>query len=1471
MPGVLKFGVDFGTSGTIGFNFGDYRLHSCPRLPLIQISGAQNGSGGQSELDHSENDFYDISDRKSCCPFLPALCLLMNSPKSDNQINALIDPILGYLNFASGSFDANFFSNLNRLFGSQPQPTKSDEDVPAVGEASLANTTAGHCLVACHCRLAELSESNSTFRDAVQCRFVLDVVLNDLLPGYRRFHSDLLFHQSDEFLFNSFFVGRAMEQVLRQIQLEGLDSQSSFESVDRDDFCQRVLGRLNDFIGHRPVASLETQKLEPYAHEYVRPVPVFIDGAGVAAGKYQRLITETLQIISRTNPHILRAAHFAPDKLVELAIDPRAFDFDHPINQRPNHHFGTWDEHSIDGDGYYHRFIVHQVTLDALLERVEELADEPTIASEEAILEAASALACTMLMGSGISGCSPSAHDSNTTLSTLISTIAAYRDQFYQELIPTLSPTHQQRMLEEIEIRHQPMGAVRQDLNARLAQRRATQLVNCRLAAIFARMGYPAAAEKQSSVVPVAAARITCQIDCLLSAGNDMITAGDLNGAYLAVGKIMNLLHLGIECGAIVDPWNIIGFDANYSLFPALEDTVRDHRIYDLLDVMDRLFAMLSQLCSEAAATNDGFMLADLQNLFREIVDWWRKFAAHEVSSVGAVDPEDLFEAASVVAVALNLWHKGGAAAGDMEFWAPHAELLDSPKAYSLVINALMQRADYQTASALLVHWISQSDLIPLEYGDSSFHNLMFRWIVEQTMQLNDGDVSIETRLETWNRIRKFYDFLEANAGDYWAVPDFQPGKSSESKSSSSQLEMEFDDEEDFLPDDDVYESDEDEGLYRAAYEQVTFNDSTDDGVEGDIHDGGLDQPNQDLDSEVDRVLERLEFLNTLAAYWNVAAKIPLPVKQHQDLDENNRNQLKRRRDFIIDWAHQASANRRSLLKLLDKINAFKLTINGSDRDSMLAYDQQRVSKEMLLENTITTCIETENAIRMLVAVIKAIDFLLAEPPVCNSSDDEECRFPPLEDPLAPIVEESAPVVNVYAALLLNNEPLIEHYFSPLVEYLHSRTLLYVPLSKGGKPASIVGARVIQTAILELLQRLPANGRFGETYELTKTTLDMERNNPVGGGAVTEFDEIFEVAYSSMVQSLVRSTALYREQLTDQGELEPAEIKKQAQKVLFDCVEMLTESTLPLWLAHSKTLRLSVLEKVRKPQVWERFVEFIHRYGEGLFTQSFFYLPNVRAILHQGVDAWLRYVQESPNVPDLRLLDELGSNLPRETAVRFLTIVLESVRENFNEYVDYNTTTTQSDHGNQLDSFLDFLRLRSRYDRVCWRLKPVVWAHRILVHEQENGVARMWRRSLTERIGPKADEYLDDLQELRKKYSIQMNSVARRIEGRFAHQLQIDRLRALVGPSMERPRTRESSRAFELLVHEAQAFLRSTSGVGVDLPEWLAELENEVHQFLLPTRLRDFWHEPDMIDQVPIPIAQLREKLEKLPQNEHEL
>ena len=1339
------------------------------------------------------------------------------NPEFSNQTTS--QKILGYLNFSSGAVDASFIKFVDATFKFLENSDSHDADV----------CTANRFYEWLKCEIERLTlATDSPIKDFSQAASVLELAFESVLPSYLKHHNALLFHQKRDFLFNSFFVARVLQSVL----------QAGGPWDEKDRIASFALNELNSFLGHRPVATLESQQIQPYGHEWIGPIPIYLAEIGVAHGSYNELIESAIEILGNTNPTILREAHFALDRLTEIGIDPRAFDFDHPINKRPNHHFGQWDAHSVSNSGYFRRFIIHQVTLDALLGRVERKSGDDEELNRQFKFEASAVLACTMLMASGISGSAPDSFDSNTTLATLLPIIAGYRDQFYQELIEKLSPEHKDRLLHEAEARRQPFGAARQDLNRLLGKRRASQLVNCRLASIFARMGFSEAADQQSQIVPVASARILCQIDCLLSSAKQAAKRKELKKAYEIIPRVMSLLKLGVDCGAIVDPWNIIGFDANYSLFPATENSVPDHRVYELVDLVERILGMCSLIWSEAAAVDDQDICHAIKNEFSNIVDWWRKYAAHEVMSVDAVDPEEIFSAADFVAQALNLWHKGGAAAGDIEFWKQHAELFDSPKAYHLVIEALMDRRDYQTSSALLVHWLSQSEFVRLQHGDSSFHNLVWRWITEQRDRLKISD--FEQRNEIWNRIRKFYDFIEANAEHYGQVPKFRIGRS-----------IPKDQDELLEPEDEALDLEEDD-LFEAAYEGIVYHDSTDDGVEGSIFDSSQ-QSDDELEAEVDRVMDRLEFLGTISNFWRIAATFPLPVDNRDQLNESATKQLNNRRNILASWISHANQIRADLTGLLHTVLDYKIPQTGVDHESLVQYDRYRLYKESLLDRIVETCVEAEHATSMLAAVIAAIDYLIEKKPVTELGEG---------------VNGNAPLVSLFAAVLLMDLRMVEQQFPDAIEYLHTQPLLYVPLNKGGSPAEIISARVLQEEIRDLAGSLPILGMFVETYELVSTALAMERNHNYAGSAVTEFDNLFEVAYTALVKCLVQSTQLFHAKLAGNPEMDDQEAAVETESVLFECIELVTESLSILWLNHSKTLRLSVLEKVSDNASWDKLVEFIQRYGSGLFTQQLLQLNNARAILHQGTETWLQNVRNASDAVDLRLFDELDKAISMRQAGGYLTLILEAICENYNEYRDYNTTTTQSDRGELLYMFFDFIRLRNRFDRVCWYLKPIVWGHEILVRDGQNSVARMWRRSLREQIGSEADKYLELLEQLRDKYSMQMASVGRRLEGRFVHEMQIDRLRSLVKPAMGKPGSKTSNRAFEKLQQETQKFIQATPGVGVDLPAWLAALEHEVQQFHLPLRLRTTSKEQTLIRPLDIPVAQLQEQLELLPRKD---
>ncbi|MCA9134473.1 MAG: hypothetical protein KDA45_14990, partial [Planctomycetales bacterium] len=199
---------------------------------------------------------------------------------------------------------------------------------------------------------------------------------------------------------------------------------------------------------------------------------------------------------------------------------------------------------------------------------------------------------------------------------------------------------------------------------------------------------------------------------------------------------------------------------------------------------------------------------------------------------------------------------------------------------------------------------------------------------------------------------------------------------------------------------------------------------------------------------------------------------------------------------------------------------------------------------------------------------------------------------------------------------------------------------------------------------------------------------------------------------------------------------------------------------------------------------------------------------------------------------DLFLAIEEGQ-IERGQVVKMLSVVLEAVIDHYSEYRDYNSTTTQSDRGEMLYMLLDFLRLRVRYDRVSWNLKPIYWTHEVLVRAGCQQTAQQWRRALAERIGRESEMYLEHLQGLQQKYAMRMPTVADRLHERFTRPMTVDRMRALVGPAVRQFReTGSTSPLFELLIEECKLMMEQPTGVGLDIPQWLSALEDEVDRVL---------------------------------------
>ena len=1611
----------------------------------------------------------------------------MAEKKNLEKKTSIAKEILGYLNFSSGTSDPHLYDLWNGLFF---ELEKEETD-------GLWNRG----ILFLRQILSDLRGEAAAFRDSEQAEWVLTLISEDILPAYLEFHRDILFHQTADFLFNSFFMARICELVLQQAAYRAVREKASI--VDA------VISRANDFLGYRPIPTLEgEEKHEPNPHEWVAPVPLWLPYAGTAQGKYRDLIRKTIEILKSTDPILLRDAWFDPDKLDELAIDPRAFDFDHPINKRPNYYFGTWDPHTIDENGYFRRFIIHQVTLDAILERVttggkpQEGAPDADVFRtkvpwDQLLFEAASVLAGTILMGSGITGDHVQAHDSTVTLSSLMPIIASYRDRFYDVLIQKVPQPMRSRLEQEARRLFQPFGGARQDLNKRLAKRRADQLQRFHLARIYARMGYFKAAEKQTSIISVASARMICRIECLLTEGYSLADKGDYKTGVAKLAEIESLLHRGIDCGALPDPWSLLGFGAQYSLFPSADNVVHDHRVDDMINMLVDIFDLYSRLMKEAAAKGDSDFQAEISDSMSDLAGWWDQFGSTEVSGIDGFSGQEIWESATKVASALFMWQKAGNTSGDISFWSRHVERFSSPKAFVLLGEALLEKNDPVAAMSLMMYWLSNSGSIPLAENDYTFQGIAFRWMEnvwrEPSSQTGtkktgakkragkaDSPLAPEEYRRRWLLTKNFLERLEANAGIYAEVPVLQvdpslinssrPKRSpfrfrlpagfseyadfgfdgneapepmrnfvenllprpsftlfelipeewmeeeakrdvwfsefasmplnssnipsfvdflrkslvrilikrireplkrpeivelfregdllcrvihevllrtgfymidhllwefrkrtdpsrrhhpvlfsdlpevdetffaenpNESLTMDQPLPADLDetadpgwlfdrylrdfllrtewdeirqavadpDTDDFtLPEiqiagtsdsgddadrsfskgeedrksrgakhrpspetesgsaeetpsdfgrelfggaaefgkageDDDEEEDSRTGIdptYSAAYDNMSFHDSADDGIDDEMMDSGSSpfEAEDQLTLEMDRINDRLAFILCMMRLWKYAAgKSPL-----LDQDGFTESDVADARLLIEEWIKTAEQSRQKLDELLQTVGNYHIARPSGTSESLLEYDQQNGTKEVLLDRIIRTETEVTDTILFLKVV--------AGQDAAPKGDN--------------LPEWTVSVTRVLTGLIHSDVNKVHGSWYSLLVSLEKETLLYIPTSRGGDPEAIVQCRCLQEAIFRLLEYLPFRGMLIETFELLRCVQRMEQNRPDGPGAITEFDKIVETAVRSITKMIADSSTRWRVPSASPGQTNGVD------QALVSAVERANNVLKACWNSHSAHIRISSVEAVLNPGMWNQVKSFIQRYGTDLFTQSFLNYRNIRAILHQGGAPYLlsliKMFQEGEELENGELLisDLAERKYPTARAAACLEIILEALAEHYSEYIDYNSTTTHSDHGEKLYMLLDMFRVLTRYERSGWGYKPDYWVHDALIASSHTNAAWLWEKGVASRSASVADSCMTDYKELSKRYGVWLPSIYERLSERFVLPLRIDRLCGMVSDAVRDVAQGESSESFQKLSALVERLAAEQSGIGFEIPEWLSELQDEV-------------------------------------------
>lgn len=1271
-----------------------------------------------------------------------------------------LETILGYINFSHGVREPQFFAAWNQLWTNPDleflrQPPAQEGQKLILLRQFLEE------------KLAQLRRESPAFSDTTQGEFVLRFLFADVIPGYREFHRDILAHLSPDDYCQPFLLARFCEAILAE-----LSQAESVDSLSAEHLLAATIKRLNDYLGYRPVPTLEGEKRhKPYEHEFVCPIPLWIRGAGAAEGRYKRLIDVALDILEHTSPELCRASFFDLSQLEEIVLDPRGYDMEHPVHQRPNYLYGLWDSRKLNARGYYSRFVLHDVHLDGILSHV---MDVKPAEFEERLFEAAAVLAGTILMASGISGDRPGAILSSVQIDKWLQGIALVRDQFYVELLGRCTGQRRERLEEEMRRLRQPFGATRQGLNQRLAAHRSRELYTVALATCFAKMGAVQEARHWMAQIHSAAARIRCEIRCRLSECKWLIRNNRRAEALQTLVSVIDLIHRGIECGALIDPWCILGFAGFFPIFEHTREAIFDHRVEQLISLVRVTFHRLAALRRAAAASGDDPVDEAAAKLASDFADWWDQFATTTVSDVNSFLGRDECTASTIVNRVLKSWRKDREAAQGLSFWKQHAESLDSATSYAFLVETLLQHHDATAAMALLVGWASRAEEVGLGTGEQAFQVIALRWF--QTIWTTQKDIR-----DRWAWTRKFIDYLEANCESFFYVRNLAD-LFKQSGIPASHLE-----------------NNDEQDVWSAAYEGVIFRDSASDGHEGATLDD--DVSDFELTSLFSTIADRCSFLSAtmlirydalLAAFHTIS-----------DLPDGP--------STLATWHTYVVETEKSLLQLAEEIWRYPVTAASANPESMMEFERRCQIRDALVERVIYAALDALNLRYLIKAVMNADG---------SGNSQEHLDW-----------DEYYP--RVLRAVLYGDEKTFHELMELFPEIIATRPVLYPSLVRGGNPRVYFAARGTHRALGLMAYLMARQGWAGSSIGLLTLVKNTEQRQAEGGGKVSEIEHLFEAVADGIFTALIAP-----EPSNPQGQ--PTQIPLREAERLVESLGSVCQVLADIWATISHEIYLSTVETSPFQRSWQEIREFIRKFGQEIFTPMFMAHGNLRAIIAMGTSHWLRLVKESGDPQWSRLLEALDSGeLNPKKAAEYLRLIIEAVLENYEDYLDYNSMTTQSDYGQNLHILIDFLRLKSEYQRRHWMLKPFFLAHRCLVNWQLWDIAEIWEETVESHFQGWSEVFVKKYDRIRNSHGIHLPGLFETLSKGFGFPLAMQHVLGLVRHVIRELEAGQTSPTLTRLVERIRAFGPFHVRYGYQRPEWIDDLENAIQRTQLHLEVVD--------------------------------
>jgi hypothetical protein len=730
-----------------------------------------------------------------------------------------------------------------------------------------------------------------------------------------------------------------------------------------------------------------------------------------------------------------------------------------------------------------------------------------------------------------------------------------------------------------------------------------------------------------------------------------------------------------------------------------------------------------------------------------------------------------------------RLGRGAGRAAGDVSFWKQHLERFQSAHSYGPVVQALLDQGDHVASFALMMQWLSQLDRVGAEGPQHSLLGLLIRWmklLVERSQQ-DPQTVDLPAA------IRRLFAYLEANAGDAWGVPTIEGALSG----APAPRDPDWMDS----PTDAAAEPEDD--LYGAAFDGVTFKDTADDGNWGDT----LDERSQAAGASEFEILSReleprLKFLNAIGQLWQLAA---VPLAPGALADSREPSPLA---EEVVQWRRQCRRWESDLLQLMDQVVTRAVQTPSGEHGETIEFDLQLQVKYYLLNQVLVALLSLKNAERMLAGCVPGKESL-APPP---GDDDLE-----------------ATLSSVYGAVVRRDGELLAVRLPSLLRQLQKHPLLYVPFDHGGEPQQVLRAQTMQSVARFLLRELPRLGLLRHGWHLLNTVFKMERRWRPEGQAITEFDRLFDIALRQAVSTLLHSVNSWPEASRSTDDL-------------LNAIGELLEPFQQLWMKHSRTMRLSSVDGVRLDEDWAQLYLFVQTYGGDLFHASQLTLGHVRTILHHGVRWYIDYLRrEQDPLRPLLLIEHIDSGrIDLDDAVWCLETLYSIVVDKFDRFLEYNTTTTQSDYGQMFYTLLDFLRVEARYDREAWNLTPLTTVHDLLCRHQFAAAAEIWADMFEAQTAELADRHLRDLQELEERHGMRLPAIRDHLNQRLFKVLSVNQMTALIRPAVAESRSAAPERrATEKLAALVETYLSDSWGSGVDIPQWIRALDREAGEVLM--------------------------------------